>query len=109
MKDYLMALYTRFCDTQKTDETFEKLCESLVGTFPDSRHLVLALKDQEATFCDDVAFAAFIVGFCLAGGDRRRAEGQEVFILRRGGENSSAIGRTGSLIKDAPCTTAYNR
>ena len=68
MKDYLMALYTRFCDTQKTDETFEKLCESLVGTFPDSRHLALALKDQEAAFCDDAAFAAFIAGFCLAGG-----------------------------------------
>ena len=26
MKDYLMALYTRFCDTKKTDETFDKLC-----------------------------------------------------------------------------------
>ena len=43
MKDYLMALYTRFCDTQRTDETFDELC-------------------------DDAAFAAFIAGFCLAGG-----------------------------------------
>ena len=68
MKDYLMALYSRFFSMPKSDETFNELCKNLVESFSVSKKLVLNLKDQEAAFCDTVAFAAFVTGFRLAAG-----------------------------------------
>lgn len=68
MKDYLMALYSRFFSMPKNDEAFNEICKKLVGTFPGSKKLVLNLKDQEAEFCDNAAFAAFVTGFRLAAG-----------------------------------------
>ena len=68
MKDYLMALYSRFFSTPKNDDAFEDICKNLVEAFPSSKKLVLALKDQEAEFCDNTAFAAFVTGFRLAAG-----------------------------------------
>ena len=68
MKDYLMALYSRFFSMPKSDETFDVICKNLVEAFPNSKKLVLGLKDQEAEFCDNTAFAAFVTGFRLAAG-----------------------------------------
>ena len=68
MKDYLMALYSRFFSMQKGDAEFDEICKKLVESFPGSKKLVLNLKDQEAEFCDNAAFAAFVTGFRLAAG-----------------------------------------
>ena len=68
MKDYLMALYSRFFSTPKNDDAFDGICKNLVEAFPGSKKLVLGLKDQEAEFCDNAAFAAFVTGFRLAAG-----------------------------------------
>ena len=68
MKDYLMALYSRFFRTPKADTEFDEICKNLVEAFPSSKKLVLGLKDQEAEFCDNAAFAAFVTGFRLAAG-----------------------------------------
>lgn len=63
-----MALYSRFFSTQKSDEPFNEICKKLVELSPDSKKLVLSLKDQEAEFCDNTAFAAFVTGFRVASG-----------------------------------------
>lgn len=52
----------------KSDVAFDEICKNLVETFPNSKKLVLSLKDQEAEFCDNAAFAAFVTGFRLAAG-----------------------------------------
>lgn len=70
MKDYLMALYDRFCSNlPKQDEQAEALrCKLRKTLTQEQRKMLLKITDLNLAFCDDTAFTCFVIGFRVASG-----------------------------------------
>lgn len=70
MKDYLVALYDRFCsELPKQNTQAEALrCELGKTLSPEQRKMLLKITDLNLAFCDDTAFACFVIGFRVASG-----------------------------------------
>ena len=65
-----MALYDRFCSNlPKQDEQAEALrCELGKTLTQEQRKMLLKITDLNLAFCDDAAFASFVIGFRVASG-----------------------------------------
>lgn len=65
-----MALYDRFCgELPKQDEQAEMLrCELGRTLTREQRKMLLKITDLNLAFCDDTAFACFVIGFRVASG-----------------------------------------
>ena len=69
MKDYMTALYLRFCGSPEQDSEAEELAQQLRERMDkEQRRTLLKLIDRYNAFCETQAEAAFIAGFRLAAG-----------------------------------------
>lgn len=70
MRDYLMALFDRFCGELPTqDAQAEALrCELGKTLSPGQRKMLLKLVDLDLAFCENSTFAGFAIGFRVASG-----------------------------------------
>ena len=69
MKDYMTALYLRFCGSPEQDPEAEALAQTLRERLDrEQRRTLLKLIDRNNSYCEAQAEAAFIAGFRLAAG-----------------------------------------
>ena len=69
MKDYMTALYLRFCGSPEQDPEAEALAQNLRERLDrEQRRTLLKLIDRYNTYCEAQTEAAFIAGFRLAAG-----------------------------------------
>ena len=69
MKDYMTALYLRFCGSPEQDPEAEELAQQLRERLDkEQRRALLKLVDRCNSYCEAQAEAAFIAGFRLAAG-----------------------------------------
>lgn len=69
MKDYMTALYLRFCGSPEQDPEAETLAQQLRERLDkEQRRVLLNLIDRYNSYCEAQAEAAFIAGFRLAAG-----------------------------------------
>ena len=69
MKDYMTALYLRFCGSPEQDPEAEALARQLRERLDkEQRRVLLKLLDRNNSYCEAQAEAAFIAGFRLAAG-----------------------------------------
>ena len=69
MKDYMTALYLRFCGSPEQDPEAEALAQQLRERLDkEQRRVLLKLIDRNNSYCEAQAEAAFIAGFRLAAG-----------------------------------------